>query len=87
MTRFSIKKNKIEIWTSNTLFGLECVLKFFPQYDPPNPPHHSPLGLSGEGGLLKVKKLVDFEIHFRLFQAFLDHIISIKGAGWVGPDP
>ena len=44
---------------------------FFPIMTPPNPPHHSPLGLSGWGyqegdvGLIKVKKHVDFKIHFR----------------------
>ena len=45
----------------------------------------------GEGGLIKVKKQVDFKIHFRWFKAFLDHVFlfffSIKGTGWVGPDP
>ena len=28
----------------------------------------------GEGGLIKVKKQVDFKIHFRWFKAFLDHV-------------
>ena len=46
----------------------------------------------GEGGLIKVKKQVNFKIHFRWFKAFLDHFLllflfSIKGAGWVGPEP
>ena len=45
----------------------------------------------GEGGLIKVKKQVDFKIHFKQFKAFLDHLFffffSIKGAGWVGPEP
>ena len=41
----------------------------------------------GDVGLIKVKKQVDFKIHFRWFKAFLDHFFSIKGAGWVGPDP
>ena len=43
----------------------------------------------GDVGLIKVKKQVDFKIHFGWFKAFLDHIFffSIKGAGWVGPDP
>ena len=42
----------------------------FPIMTPPNPPHHSTSGLSGwryqEGdvGLIKVKKQVDFKIHF-----------------------
>ena len=39
----------------------------------------------GEGGLIKVKKQVDFNIHFRLFKAFLDHVIfSLRvQARWV----
>ena len=28
----------------------------------------------GEWGLIKVKKQVDFKIHFRRFRAFLDHV-------------
>ena len=41
-----------------------------------------------EGGLIKVKKHVDFKINFRWFKAFFC-FFSIKGAGagWVGPDP
>ena len=46
---------------------------------------------TGEGGLIKVKKQVDFNIHFRWFKAFLDHggffCFSIKGAGCLGLDP
>ena len=42
-------------------------------------------------GLIKVKKQVDFKVRFRLYKAFLDHVgffcFSIKGAGWLGPDP
>ena len=42
----------------------------------------------GDVGVIKVKKQVDFKIHFRCFKAFLDHVLfyffSIKGlAGWV----
>ena len=40
-----------------------------------------------ESGLIKVKKQVDFKIHFIRFKAFLDHVFSIKGGGWLGPDP
>ena len=47
-----------------------------------------PMGERGERSLIKVKKQVDFEIHFRWFKAFLDHVFfSIKGGGWLGPDP
>ena len=41
----------------------------------------------GECGLIKVKKQIDFKIHFRWFKAFFDNFFSIKGAGWVGLDP
>ena len=36
----------------------------------------------GEGGLIKVKKQVDFNIHFRWFKAFLDHFFSLKVLAW-----
>jgi len=29
----------------------------------------------GDVGLIKVKKQVDFKIHFRWFKAFLDHVL------------
>ena len=45
----------------------------------------------GDVGLIKVKKQVDLKIPFWWFKAFLDHVVficfSIKGAGWLGPDP
>ena len=41
----------------------------------------------GGGGSYKGEKQVNFKIHLRWFKAFLDHVFSIKGAGWVGPDP
>ena len=43
----------------------------------------------GEGGLIKVKKQVDFKIHFRGFKAFLDHVLFyfFPLRGWLGPDP
>ena len=68
---------------------------FFSHYDPPlaHPITHPREGRNGDtkrgdGGLIKVKKQVDFKIPFRLFKAFLDQVFfSITGAGWVGPDP
>ena len=63
---------------------------FFPIMIPPNPPNHSPSGWryqEGRKGSQKGEKQVDFKIHFRWFKAFLDHVFSIKGAGWVGPNP
>ena len=41
----------------------------------------------GEGGLIKVKKQVDFRIHFRWFKAFLNHVFFPLRvlAGRVGP--
>ena len=42
----------------------------------------------GEWGLIKVKKQVDFKIHFRRFKAFLDNVFfPINGGGGPGPDP
>ena len=42
----------------------------------------------GDVSLIKVKKQVDFKIHFRWFKAFLGHVFFfIKGAGLVGLDP
>ena len=68
---------------------------FFSHYDPPlthhiTHPRDCWVGDTkrGDMGLIRVKKQVDFKIRFRWFKAFLDHLFfSIKGAGWVGPDP
>ena len=42
-------------------------------------------------GSHKGEKQVDFKTHFIGFKVFLDHVVffcfSIKGDGWVGPDP
>ena len=64
---------------------------FFSNYDPPlTHPITLPRDCRGVD-LIKVKKQVDFKVHFRWFQAFLEYVgffyFSIKGAGWLGPDP
>ena len=41
-----------------------------------------------EGGLIKVLKQVDFEIHLGDLKPFLDRVfVCFFHAGWVGPDP
>ena len=73
MPQFSITKKKNNMVLKQTYF--------FPIMTPPDPPHHSPSGRLGWGyqegdvGLIKVKKQVDFKIHFRWFKAFLDHVL------------
>ena len=65
---------------------------FFSYYDPPlthptTQPRNYQRGESkrGEWGLMKVKKQVDFKIHFRGLKAFLDHVFfPLRGVGgWV----
>ena len=82
------------------IFFLKSILKqtcFFPLWPPLTHPITHPRECRdgdtkrGDVGLIKVKKQVDFKIHSGWFKAFLDHVVffsfSIKGAGWLGPDP
>ena len=68
---------------------------FFPIMTPPlthsiTHPQDCPDGDTkrGDVGLIKVKKQVDFKIHFRCFEAFLYFFFPLRVlAGWVGPEP
>ena len=72
MAQYSIKEKK-KMWSQNTLFCLICILKqtcFFPIMTP-NPLTHPKTQSCdywggdtkrGEGGLIKVKKQVDFKV-------------------------
>ena len=38
-------------------------------------------------GLIKVKNKLTLKFILGDLKQFLDHVVYIKGAGWVGPDP
>ena len=66
---------------------MKCILKetcLFPIMTPPTTHPRDYWGGDTKRGE------VDFRIHFRWFKTFLHHVFvffSMKGAGWVGPDP
>ena len=68
-------------------------LFFFPLWPPLTHPTTQPRyyqggeSKRGEWGLMKVKKQVDFKIHFRGFKAFLDHVFFHWGGRVAGSGP
>ena len=70
---FPLKKTKTYMVLKHFVLPVEHFkAKLF--FSPLWPPLTHPITKRGDVGLIKVKKQVDFKIHFRWFKAFLDHV-------------